>query len=76
VTLALHAWGDPAGTPVVCLHGVTGHGRHFARLAERLQPAHVLAPDLLGHGDSPYEPPWTIDAHLRALLATVPERPA
>jgi lipase len=29
----------------------------------------VLAPDLLGHGASPYEPPWSIDAHLEAILA-------
>ena len=36
------------------------------RLAERsLGDYHVLAPDLIGHGDSPYEPPWSIDAHAR-----------
>src|SRR5205823_6356865 len=32
--------------------------------------------DLLGHGDSPQEPPWSIDAHLRALIETVGEEPA
>ena len=43
--LAVHAWGDPAARRAVCLHGVTGHGRHFMRLAERLLPDfHVLAP--------------------------------
>jgi lipase len=36
----------------------------------------VLAPDLLGHGDSPWEPPWDIGAHLDALLETVGNEPA
>jgi lipase len=71
-TLALHAWGDPSAPRVVCLHGVTGHGRHFAMLAEdALDAFHVVAPDLLGHGSSPYEPPWDIGAHLDAILKTV-----
>ena len=47
-----HSWGDPTAPRVVCLHGVTSHGRHFRRLAERLTPRfHVVAPDLLGHGE-------------------------
>jgi lipase len=71
-TLALHAWGDPSAPRVVCLHGVTGHGRHFAMLAEdALDAFHVVAPDLLGHGSSPYEPPWDIGSHLDAILKTV-----
>jgi lipase len=74
VTLAVREWGDPSAPTVVCLHGVTGHGRHFARLAERLAPRRrILAPDLVGHGDSPYEPPWSIDAHLDALAETLGE---
>jgi lipase len=73
----VHAWGDPAAPRIVCLHGVTSHGRHFARLAERLAPGfHVVAPDLLGHGASPYEPPWSIEAHLRAVAASVDDDPA
>lgn len=75
--LAVHAWGDADAPRVVCLHGVTGHGRHFARLGERLAPRfHVLAPDLIGHGDSPYEPPWSIDAHLSAIAEAVGDTPA
>ena len=70
--LALHAWGDASLPRVVCLHGVTGQGRHFGRLAERLASRfHVLAPDLLGHGDSNYEPPWSIAAQLDAIVETV-----
>jgi lipase len=74
--LAVHEWGDPASPTVACLHGVTGHGRHFARLAERLASRfHVVAPDLLGHGDSPYEPPWSIEAQLAAVAETLPGTP-
>jgi lipase len=69
--LAVHEWGGPYAPRVVCLHGVTSHGRHFARLAEALPGMHVVAPDLLGHGSSPYEPPWSIDAHLDAVVGTL-----
>ena len=60
----------------MCLHGVTGHGRHFAKLAERLPGFHVLAPDLLGHGSSSYEPPWDIETHSDAVVDTVGAAPA
>jgi lipase len=76
VTLALYEWGDAGAPRVVCLHGVRNHGRHFARLAERLPDRHVLAPDLIGHGFSPWEPPWDIGAHCDAILETVGHRPA
>jgi len=76
VKLALHEWGDAGAPRVVCLHGVRNHGRHFARLAERLPRYHVLAPDLLGHGYSPWEPPWDIGAHCNAIVETVGARPA
>jgi len=74
--LTLHEWGDPAAPTVACLHGVTAHGRHFARLAARLAARfHVVAPDLLGHGDSPYEPPWSLEAHLAAVRETMGDAP-
>jgi lipase len=77
VKLAVCEWGDPGAPPVVCLHGVASHGRHFAMLAEdALDASHVLAPDLLGHGSSPYEPPWDIDAHLDAIVETIGTEPA
>lgn len=71
---ALHvrAFGDPGAQELVCLHGVTGWGGHFAGLAERLGAAYrVLAPDLLGHGDSPREPPWRIDQHVESVAASI-----
>jgi len=69
--LALHEWGDTSAPRVVCLHGVTSHGRHFAKLAEALPGFHALAPDLLGHGSSPYLPPWDLETHLGAIVETV-----
>jgi lipase len=71
--LHLHTWGDPDARAVVCLHGITAHGRRFRRLAEeRLAgPFHVLAPDLRGHAHSEPEPPWTIATHLHDVLETL-----
>jgi lipase len=63
-------WNDDGGSPVVCVHGVTGHGGRFRRLAERLSGNRVVAVDLRGHGRSPWEAPWTAETHLADLLET------
>lgn len=76
MTLHLEEWGEPGSPRVVCLHGVTSHGRHFAKLAEALPGFHVLAPDLLGHGSSPYAPPWDIGTHVDAVVEAVGAEPA
>jgi lipase len=76
VKLALDEWGDPSDPRIVCLHGVRNHGEHFALLAESLPGYHVLAPDLLGHGFSPWEPPWDVEAHCAAIAETVGPEPA
>jgi len=76
VKLALDEWGDPGDPRIVCLHGVRNHGEHFALLAEALPNYHVLAPDLLGHGFSPWEPPWDIETHCAAIADTVGPEPA
>jgi lipase len=70
--LRTYEWGDASAPPVVCLHGVTGHGRRFRRLAEeRLAATHrVVAVDLRGHGHSGWEPPWDVDTHVSDLLET------
>jgi lipase len=69
--LHVHEWGDPAAPTVVCLHGVTGHGARFRKLAEeRLERFHVLAPDLRGHGNSGWDEPWTLEAQVDDLLET------
>jgi lipase len=80
--LHLHEWGDPDAPTLVCLHGISAHGRRFRRLAEERLARHlrVLAPDLRGHGRSDYEPPWSIATHLEDVIETVDaagaERPA
>jgi lipase len=74
--LHVESWGDPAAPRVVCLHGVSGHGRGAWRLAEGWLPDfHVVAPDLLGHGASPWEPPWSIEEHVDLLAGTLGTEP-
>lgn len=76
-TLHVETWGGAEAPRVVCLHGVTGRGAGWHRLAEGwLADHYVLAPDLIGHGASPYEPPWSISEHLDALVATLGVAPA
>lgn len=78
--LNAHEWGDPAGPPLVCLHGVTGHGARFRSLAERLPGRRVVGVDLRGHGRSGWEPPWNVATHVADLIETADalglERPA
>ena len=71
--LHVREWGEPEAPPTVCLHGVEAYGGRFRRLAEERLASryHVLAPDLRGHGRSPWEGPWTLDAHLEDVLETV-----
>lgn len=70
--LHAHAWGTAGASPVICLHGVGGHGRRFRRLAEERLAAqfYVRALDLRGHGRSGWDAPWTIDAHVADLVET------
>ncbi len=77
-TLHVESWGDATAPRAVFLHGITGHGRHAQGLAAGwLAATHrVLAPDLLGHGSSPYEPPWDIGSQLEAIVASVGHEPA
>lgn len=77
-TLHVESWGEVGAPRVVYLHGITGHGGHARQLAERWLAGRyrALAPDLLGHGSSPYEPPWHLEAQLEAILASVGETPA
>ena len=73
MSLTRHEWGEPGLPPLVCLHGVTSHGRHFAQLAERLASRfHVIALDLRGHGGSSWEPPWNLEQHVADVLEAAP----
>jgi lipase len=74
VRLHSHSYGDPSGPPVLCVHGVTGHGERFRKLAEeRLPGHHAIAVDLRGHGRSGSEPPWNLGTHVDDLLETAPD---
>lgn len=70
--LHLNRFGPPGRARVLALHGLTGHGLRWRRLAtEYLSDVGVLAPDLIGHGRSTYAAPWTIDANVAALATLV-----
>ena len=56
---------------MLCLHGVTGHGRRFRQLAEeRLADHRVIGVDYRGHGRSGWEPPWSVEQHVADLVET------
>ena len=70
--LRVHEFGARDAPPLLAVHGVTGYGQRFARLAaEQLSGFRVLAPDLRGHGESVRVPPWTLEQHAADLLAVM-----
>nr|WP_040811717.1 alpha/beta hydrolase [Nocardia concava] len=79
VELHMHRFGPSTGPVVLALHGLTGHGRRWQRLADdHLPDVRILAPDLRGHGRSPGVPPWdfeTLVDDLVALLRTESSEP-
>lgn len=73
-TLHTHLFGPETGPEVLALHGLTGHGRRWWHLAERHLPhARIVAPDLRGHGRSPWTPPWTFETHVADVLRVLDE---
>lgn len=67
-SLHTHRFGPPDATPqVLAIHGVTGHGDRWHPLATALPGTGILAPDLLGHGRSSWEPPWRVEDHAESL---------
>ena len=53
VRLHIRRWGDPAASPVLCIHGAAAHAHWWDHIAPGLLPVHqVIAPDLRGHGAS------------------------
>jgi lipase len=66
--LNVHRYGPPGPIQILAIHGLTGHGRRWASLATgHLAEFTIAAPDLLGHGHSSWNAPWTIDANVAAL---------
>lgn len=82
LALAADVGGDPAGVPVVLLHG-GGQTRHsWQNVFDRLVSSghHVVALDARGHGDSDWDPEgdYSIDAlvsDLQSVLAQTPRLP-
>lgn len=64
--------GDPLGSLVVCVHGLSANCRSFDRLVPALAAAghHIVTMDLRGRGHSEITPPGTYgwDSHVRDLL--------
>lgn len=69
--LNVHEWGDLGGVPLLCVHGLSGHGARFRRLAELLPGRRLMAPDLRGHARSGWAPPWRISTHAYDLTETL-----
>jgi lipase len=66
----VHRYGPPEPVRLLAIHGLTGHGQRWQRLATRhLAEISVAAPDLIGHGRSSWAAPWTIDANVVDLAA-------
>ncbi len=66
--LNVHRYGPEQPAQILAVHGLTGHGMRWRTLATRhLSGFSVVAPDLLGHGRSSWEAPWTLDANVAAL---------
>ena len=65
-----------SGPPVVLIHGMLNSSRHWQAVADRLAVDHtVVAPDLIGHGDSAApRGDYSLGAHaasIRDLLAAI-----
>jgi len=70
--LHVHDYGPHDGVPLLAVHGLTGHGGRWRRLATtRLPGFKVIAPDLRGHGRSTPLPPWTLEQHAVDLLTVI-----
>lgn len=73
-TLRVGAWGDPAATPALAAHGITGNHLAWAAVGRRLagEGLRLVAPDLRGRGGSSGLPgPYGMAAHADDLAAVL-----
>ena len=69
-SLCTYRFGPDEPPRVLAIHGLTGHGKRWESLFVRHLPdVAAVAPDLLGHGRSSWNAPWTIEANVTALAA-------
>jgi lipase len=65
-------YNEGEGRPILAVHGVTGHGRRFERLATEVWTDRpVMAVDLRGHGASLDDGPWSFEQHAEDLVDTL-----
>lgn len=70
--LHVHRFGPSGPAQILAIHGLTGHGGRWETLSERELPEiPMAAPDLLGHGRSPWSAPWTIEANVAGLVGVL-----
>lgn len=70
--LHTYRYGPSGPARILAIHGLTGHGRRWETLfSQHLPDVAAVAPDLLGHGRSSWDAPWTIEANVAALAALV-----
>ena len=69
--LHVYDFGPADGHPLVALHGLKGYGGRWREVAGRLPACRVYGPDLRGVGQSPPEPPWTLEQHATDILGVL-----
>jgi lipase len=69
--LHVETFGPADAPPLLAVHGITGFGARFRRLAELVPERRWLCPDLRGHGDSAATAPWRTEEHVADLLAVL-----
>ena len=72
--MVYHQWGEITSPNIlIAVHGLTGNGRQFDRLAEILSPDYcILALDVIGRGQSPwatFSSEYSYEYHLNDLQA-------
>lgn len=63
----MHRFGPSGPIQLLALHGLTGHGQRWQHFTNFVPEIAVAAPDLIGHGRSSWDAPWSIDANVSAL---------
>jgi lipase len=75
--LSVQRFGPSRPAQILAVHGLTGHGQRWETLATQHLPEYaIVAPDLIGHGRSSWDAPWTLDANVAALAALLDEAEA
>lgn len=73
-SLFVHEAGNPAGPPIVFLHGGGLSGRMWRPQMDALPEFHCLAPDLPEHGHSAGAGPFTLRGAADAVIALIREQ--